>query len=137
SFDGNSTFRVEINGTTPGVTYDQLSVTGTANLGGAKLVTSFGYNGAVGDSYTIVHTTGGVSGLFKDSSGHTLNDLDTFVDNGRVFQIDYTGTDVNITLVAFVSTTSLSSSANPSTIGQAVTFTATIGTPAAGAPNRT
>jgi len=39
-------------------------------------------------------------------------------------------------MVAFVSTVSLSSSQNPSTIGQAVTFTATIGAPGPGAPNR-
>src|SRR5262249_54864131 len=57
--------------------------------------------------------------------------------SGRVFQIDYTDTDVNITMEAFVSTTSVSSNANPATIGQEVTFTATIGTPASGAPNRT
>ncbi|MBI1914138.1 MAG: Ig-like domain repeat protein [Planctomycetes bacterium] len=136
SFDANSTFRVEINGTTAGVTFDQLSITGTATLGGAKLVTSFGYNAAVGDSYTLLHTTAGVSGTFRDASGNTLNDLDTFVDNGRVYQIDYTATDVKITMVAFVSTVSLASSLNPSTIGDAVTFTATIGAPAPGAPNR-
>src|SRR5262249_5069375 len=64
---------------------------------------------------------------FKDSSGHTLNDLDTFADNGRVYQIDYTPTDVTITMVACVSTVSLSSSQNPSTIGQAVHFTPTSG----------
>src|SRR5262249_15010628 len=136
SLDANSTFRVEINGTTAGASYDQLNVSDTASLGGTKLVTSFGYNAALGDSYTIMKTTGGVSGTFKDSSGNTLKDLDTFADNGRVYQIDYTATDVNITMVAFVSTVSLSSSQNPSTIGQAVTFTATIGTPP-GAPSPT
>jgi autotransporter-associated beta strand protein len=39
SFDGASTFSVQINGTTAGSTYEQLSVTGTATLGGAKLLT--------------------------------------------------------------------------------------------------
>jgi autotransporter-associated beta strand protein len=142
SFDSNSSYVVQINGITAGVTFDQLIVglTGgppaTATLGGAKLLTSFGYNAVVGDSYVLLHTTGGVSGTFSDANGNTLHNLDTFVDNGRVYQIQYTSTDVKITMVAFVSTVSLSSNINPSVIGQAVTFTATIGAPAPGAPNR-
>jgi hypothetical protein len=137
TLDSNSTLIAEINGTTAGASYDQLNVTGTAALGGATLSLSFGYNAAVGDSYTLVKTSGGVSGKFKDTNGNTLNDLDTFTVSGRVYQIHYSGTDVIVTMVAFVSTVSVSSSLNPSFVGDSVTFTATIGTPAPGAPNRT
>ncbi len=133
TFDANSTFVTEINGTTAGTQYDQLTVNGSANLGNATLLTSFGFNANVGDSFTLVTTTEGVTGTFKNAQGVTLNDGDTFVANDRVFQIDYTANNVAINMIAFATGVDLTSSANPSMFGNAVTFTATIQQPA-GAP---
>ena len=129
-----STFQVEVNSL---ASFDRVSVTGSASLGGATLQMNFAGSPVVGDAFTILTTTAGVTGLFKNAQGNTLNDLDTFALGGRVYQIDYSATAVKVTMVAFVSQTTVTSSANPSPVGDPVTITATVGTPAAGAPPRT
>ncbi len=61
---GSGTFSVEINGTGQGTTYDWLSVSGTATIGGSsKLNIVFGYTPTVGATYDILTATT-VSGSF-------------------------------------------------------------------------
>jgi autotransporter-associated beta strand protein len=94
-------FTVALNGTSPGAGgYDQVSVTGTINLGGSTLNVSVGYAAAIGDSYTIIKNKGGsaVVGTFKN-----LAEGATFVQNGMTFKITYkggAGNDVVLTRVA-------------------------------------
>src|SRR5262249_8269645 len=64
-----ATFGVRLNGTSAGSGYDQLNVTGTVNLNsdlgaGATLALSVGFASAMGDSFTILTATGGITGTF-------------------------------------------------------------------------
>jgi hypothetical protein len=62
---GASTFAVRLNGTTAGSQYDQLQVTGNANLGGATLAVSPGFTPAAGSTFQVINTTAGTaSGTF-------------------------------------------------------------------------
>ena len=65
-----STFASVLNGTTAGSGYDQLNVSGTINIGNATLRASIGYAAATGDSYTIISSTGGVTGTFNGLSNN-------------------------------------------------------------------
>jgi autotransporter-associated beta strand protein len=64
TFAATSTLAVELNGTTAGTQYDQVQVTGAANLGSAAVNVSLGYPAAVNDAFTILTSTGTVSGTF-------------------------------------------------------------------------
>jgi autotransporter-associated beta strand protein len=52
-FSSNTTFRVELNGTTAGTGYDQLNVGGTVTLAGT-LNASLGFTPAISNSFTII-----------------------------------------------------------------------------------
>ncbi|VTS03090.1 Autotransporter-associated beta strand repeat protein OS=Opitutus terrae (strain DSM 11246 / PB90-1) GN=Oter_3534 PE=4 SV=1: Autotrns_rpt: Autotrns_rpt: Autotrns_rpt: Autotrns_rpt: Autotrns_rpt: Autotrns_rpt: Autotrns_rpt: VCBS: VCBS [Gemmata massiliana] len=121
-------FVVEATGTTVGTQYDQLAVTGTANLNNATLVFNPSFTPALNDSFTILTATS-VSGIFSG-----LIDGATFTFGTRVYRINYTATDVTITALALASTATIQSSTNPSLPGQSVTFTFTIAPAAAGDP---
>src|SRR5262249_13470622 len=49
-----SKFEIELNGTTPGTSYDQLKVIGTVDLGNADLVGSLTFVPPSGSKYTII-----------------------------------------------------------------------------------
>lgn len=85
SLAAGSTLRIRLNGTTAGVTYDQLDVVGTVTLGGT-LELVFGYTPAVGDRFTIIENDGSedVVGTFAG-----LPDRAVFTANGRPFRISY------------------------------------------------
>jgi autotransporter-associated beta strand protein len=85
-----SNLLIDINGTTVGTQYDRLNVTGTVNLGGSNLVITVGGTLTVNETFTIIESTGGVSGLFAQGSSVTGS-------NGDVFSIDYTSNDVVLT----------------------------------------
>ncbi len=53
-FSNNSSYIVELDGTTAGDDYDQTKVTGTVDLTGAILDVSLGYSPTSGDSWTII-----------------------------------------------------------------------------------
>ena len=53
-----SEFTVELNGNTPGTTYDQLVVNGTVNLGGAKLFGSVSYLPPTAQVFKIIDNDG-------------------------------------------------------------------------------
>ncbi len=101
TLDGTSTFHAEINGTTAGSSYDQLSVIGNVNLGGAALDIVLGFSPAVNDTFTLVNNAGlnAVTGTFAG-----LAEGDTFLVGSTFFTISYAagagGNDVVLTAVA-------------------------------------
>jgi len=137
-----TTFFVELNRLNPtpsvlnaGLDYDQLQVNGNINLGNAHLdglVDAIGLGvvtadppTTVGDSFTIIQTTGGnVIGKFAENDH-------VFV-FGKKFNITYNATSVVLTKVKSDVTINIASSANPAVWGQPVAFTITA-TPQAGA----
>ncbi|HKQ36798.1 MAG TPA: hypothetical protein VJ063_01900, partial [Verrucomicrobiae bacterium] len=80
-----SIFRVRLNGTSAGTSYDQLQVNGTVTLGGSLEVTT-GFLPAVGDTFTIIDNDGtdDVVGTFAG-----LPEGAEFTMNGRPFKISY------------------------------------------------
>jgi hypothetical protein len=98
--DYGNPFGVRLNGTSPGVEYDQLQVSGTAALlpgRGAppRLKISFGFVPAVGQSFTILQSTGGLSGTFDVGPDGTVFRIDC-VD----LRINYTANSVILTRVS-------------------------------------
>lgn len=96
TWNANTTFAVELNGTAPGSGYDRLNVAGEISLGGAKLAVSVGFTPAVGATFTILRNTGGlpVTGTFAGlPEGGFLS-----VPGGFIFQITYLSSGNNITL---------------------------------------
>lgn len=90
-----STFEEEIAGGTACTEYDRTNVNGNANLGGANLSVLPSYTPAPGTVYTILQTTNGnVIGTFNG-----LADGATFTANGIQFRINYTSTQVNLTVL--------------------------------------
>lgn len=117
AFQSGSTFFVRLNGLNPGQS-DRLSTgASTLNLGNASLSGSLGYNVAIGDSFTIL-TGNGITGTFATGAHAFIG--------GRKFSIAYNSNSVVITRVIANSNVALTSSLNPSQVGQAVTFTATV-----------
>ena len=61
------TLQIEIGGTTPGTGYDQLQVSGTANLNGSMALTQFGtFVPAALNSFQPITAAGGVTGTFAN-----------------------------------------------------------------------
>ncbi|HEV8268296.1 MAG TPA: autotransporter-associated beta strand repeat-containing protein, partial [Thermoanaerobaculia bacterium] len=94
AFTSGSTFRVELNGTTPGAGHDQLAVNGSVSLGGATLsatVTS-GFVPPPFSTYTIVSNDGAdaVNGTFNG-----LGEGSNVQISGYRFTISYVGGDGN------------------------------------------
>jgi large repetitive protein len=117
-FAAGSTFAVTLNGSGAGST---LTAGSGTNLGDANLsVTISGSTPAAGTVYTIVNTSTGFLGTF-----HGLANAKTFTAGGTTFRINYNPLTVTLTVLASTGT-NLSSSPNPSTVGQSVTFTAAV-----------
>ncbi len=92
TLNANTTFAVELNGTTPGSGHDQLNVTGTVNLGGSILSVVQGFTPVIGDAFTIVNNDG------SDAVIGTFNGLPqgaVFTNSAAQFSISYTGGDGN------------------------------------------
>jgi len=85
---GSPTFVVELNGTTAGSGYDQLSVTGTVNLSGAALSGTMGFSPPTGTTFTILNNDGGdaIVGTFAG-----LPEGSTVVLSGQSLTISYVG----------------------------------------------
>jgi fibronectin-binding autotransporter adhesin len=117
-----SIIRAEINGTTAGTSYDRLSTMGAVDLDGATLDLRLNFVSATGNTYTIVTTSGGVSGTFNG-----LPDSTAIPVNGRLLQVHYAATDVVLTDVgAPNSATTVTTSKNPTSFGEPVVFTAAV-----------
>lgn len=92
AFQPGTIFQPLLNGTTPGSSYSQLHVTGTANLGGATLLPVLNFTPADGDFFVIVQAMGPLSGTFSDLNGAALTDGSVFTIAGRPFVINYEAT---------------------------------------------
>ena len=97
-----SNFRIDINGTTPGIGYDRLVVTASGNdrfvITNSNLVVTVGTTLSVGQTFLIGQRTaaGPITGQFAQGSTVTGSD-------GTVFSINYTGgpdgNDIVLTVV--------------------------------------
>jgi|GEM_PF-3410481 len=127
---GASTYIEDLDGAGGGQ-YGILHATGNVSLGNgiSTLQVNLGYSPNLGDSYTILTTTGNLTGTFAN-----LPNLGTFAESGRVFRVTYTGTSVVLTAFARQGNISLTSNLNPSTPGQNVVFTVTVSPIIAGDP---
>lgn len=88
-----SNFIEEIAGDTACSGYDRTSVTGTANLNNATLNVQPTYTPTPGTVFTIIQA-GNVTGIFNG-----LADGATFTASGIQFRINYTSTQVNLTVL--------------------------------------
>jgi autotransporter-associated beta strand protein len=114
-------------GPTAGLDYDQLQVNGSINLGGATLDGFFGSGIQLGDRFTIITATDGVTGRFAEPFGPNI----VFI-QGQKFTVDYSDPNkVVLEKILASATIGVASSANPSMFHQPVAFTATV-TPEAG-----
>jgi autotransporter-associated beta strand protein len=121
-FDAGSTFAVTLNGTTAGTGYDQLTVSGNADLtADPTLHLAVSFVGNMDDTFTIITSTGSLMGTFAG-----LPDNSTISANGQMFRINYSGNAATLTRIVGSTTTVVTSSVNPSVFGQPITFTATI-----------
>lgn len=127
TFDAASTFRVELNGTTPGSGHDQLDASAAVSLGGSTLTATLGFPSTVGDAFVILRSAVGVTGNFAGLSDGTV-----FTVTGKAFRINYSTTAVTLTRVQVATTTALTVTPSPSTFGQTITLTATITSTLAG-----
>ncbi len=100
SASGPGVLQVELNGVTPGTSYDQLDCKGTVNLTGISLNASLNFASNLGNHFTIINNespsavTGTFSGLPEGAS---------FYLGGERFSISYvggTGNDVVLTRLA-------------------------------------
>lgn len=85
---------VQIGGTTPGTQYSQLNITGMAALTGTlniKLTNSF--KPTVGQTFTILNASTGVTGTFSVVNGTPIN-------SNEHFSVSYTPTTVVLTVVS-------------------------------------
>jgi len=92
ALSSTSTLGISIEGTAPGngagsATYTQVNVTGTLDLNGAPLSISHLVPTAAGSMFTIVQTTGGVSGTFQG----LIQGATVVATDGAQFEISYQG----------------------------------------------
>lgn len=124
---GSPAFVVEVNGTTAGSGYDQLSVTGTVNLTGATLSGSAGFTPPTGASFVIIDNDGvdAITGTFAG-----LPQGATIVLSGQAFTISYSGGSGNdVVLSAAKPNLALNNSVAPGGTalpGTDLTYTVTI-----------
>ena len=97
TWSAGSTFRVELNGATPGTGHDQINVRGLVSLGGATLNVSVGFTPEPGQSFVILNNdfTDAVSGTFAGlANGATLTA------GGFTFLVRYNGGSGNDIVLA-------------------------------------
>ena len=80
-----SNFLIDINGTTVGTGYDQLTTNSTVTLTGSNLVVNVGTTLTVGQTFTILNKTSGgaITGTFAQG-------ITVVGDDGTVFSVSYT-----------------------------------------------
>ncbi len=132
TFDSNSKFVADLDGTSPGngVTgYSQVVASGAVALGNATLDASIGggYSPTLGDALTIIENNSAspVSGIFAgDLEGGEIQF------GSSIFRITYqggaSGDDVVLTNVSSSSSVAIATSSSSITYGQSVTLTATV-----------
>ena len=90
-----STLAIDLNGTTAGTGYDQLSATGSVGLGGAILSLSASFTPAVSSNFNIVHA-GALTGTFSG-----LPEGGVLVVGQSAYEVHYSATDVTLTVVPY------------------------------------
>ncbi len=119
-----STLFIQLNGTTAGTQYSQLTsgIGGSVSLNNPALSVTLGFAPSAGDTFLILDNSDPLSttGTFNG-----LPDGSTFTVGLQPFRINYVSGDVVLTAMG-LSTTTAVASANPSVFGEAVTFSATI-----------
>jgi autotransporter-associated beta strand protein len=114
------------------VASDSLTA-GAVNLNNATLVLRVTSLPGSGIMRTIVQATS-LTGTLRTATGTVLNDGATFVQDGRMFRVNYTGTQVNLTFVGALVNGTLASNNNPATPSAmnniTLTYTATAQNPA-------
>ena len=124
NFSSAAAFNVNLNGTTAGSGYDELSATATVAIAASTTLSvtlGTGFTPAVGNTFTIIQSSAPISGTFA-----SLPEGSTFAAGGQAFQISYKNDAVTLTSVGTATTSTVSSTLNPSVYGQTVTFTATV-----------
>ena len=99
SLASTSTFTVALDGTTAGSGYDQLAATGAATFTSPTLSVSVGYMPAVGDSFTVLSTTTGLTGTFNGLANNA-----TFNSGSATLRVNYTDDDATLTVTAVAPT---------------------------------
>ncbi len=112
------TLAVEIGGTTAGSQYDQLVVTGSTTLGGT-LTTTLSFVPAASDTFTIIQSSGPVSGAFATTNLSGLS----LATSGTI-----SGTNVSLTAPALVSVASSAALPPPDVIAAINTVVAATNT---------
>jgi autotransporter-associated beta strand protein len=93
TFAPGSAFAVRLDSPT---SFDQLAATGTVNLSAAPALTvTLAYTPTVGDTFTILQSSKGLTGTFLGQPDHSQFKL-----NGHTFEIDYTTNSVVLKCVA-------------------------------------
>ncbi|MCB0289386.1 MAG: hypothetical protein KDH97_03935, partial [Calditrichaeota bacterium] len=92
--DAGSSFDVEIGGNTPGSSYDQLMVSGSAQLDGTLNISLVnGFEPVAGQTFSIM-TYGSHSGQFAAVNNAVLN-------GNSVFAVEYLGSELRLTAGSF------------------------------------
>jgi fibronectin-binding autotransporter adhesin len=104
SFSSGANFTLDLNNTTVGSGYDQVSVTGTVNITGSNLVLNLGAGLSLGDKFYIVANDGtdSIIGTFSQGTTITVGN-DTFLINyADNFDGGSVANDISLTLTAIV-----------------------------------
>jgi hypothetical protein len=86
TFTAAATYTATLNGTSPGTGYDELTSTGTVNLGGATLSVGFGASFPVGTQFTLIASAAPVVGTFAG-----LPEGATISNGGEQYVLTYHG----------------------------------------------
>ena len=121
SLTGPAAFLIDIQGTVPGTSYDQMVVNGTVNLGNATLtITTSSFTPVGGNEFVLISNDGtdAVKGTFKDYANNSIVTV-----NGINFQITYFGGDGNDVVLRTPVQQPVISSAAPSSNGGTIQIT--------------
>lgn len=95
TLNSGAVFKVALNGTTPGASYDQLVMGNMALvLDNPTLSVLLGFSPSLGDTFTVVTGFSSQTGTFNG-----LSDSSTFHVGGTQFQINYNSSDITLTVV--------------------------------------
>jgi hypothetical protein len=95
-----STLVIELNGTTPGIDYDQLNVRGSVNLTGVVLTAALNFTSALSNQFIIINNDG-ADPILGNFTGLTQNS--TLTIGSEQFSISYTGGDGNDVVLTQIS----------------------------------
>ena len=125
-FSSTDRYRAQLNGAGAFTQYDVISTTGTASLGSAILEVLPSFTPSIGQLFTIVNTTGGVNGIFRDTNGNPLPEGATFDANGITFSITYQGGSDGRDVVLRAETTGITVSISDASVVETNAGTTTI-----------